>query len=76
MLIHHQFTLPLIFAFIALGSVLSIIAARGNRAPWFVPLWSRRRETFTETGWRHRTRAVWCGYAALAVIVADQLFDS
>ncbi len=74
--IHHQFTFPLTFLIIGLGSFLSIVSAKGNSAPWYVPLWSRKRETFTETGWRYRTWSIWCGYVALAVVVADQIFVS
>ena len=72
--IHHQLTFPLLMAIALLASLLSVIAGRKNTGPWFVPLWSRKRETFTETGWRYRTWSVWCGYIFLAVVVADQLF--
>lgn len=72
--IHHALTFPAFIGIILLGSILSMIAARGNSAPWFVPLWSRKRDTFTATGWRYRNWSVWCGYAGIAVLVADQLF--
>jgi hypothetical protein len=73
---HHPFTFPLFIAIVLVGLILSMIAARTNSAPWFVPLWSRKRDTFTATGWRYRTWSVWCGYASIALLVADQLFAS
>lgn len=73
MSIHHTFTFPLLMAIAALASVLSVIAARQNSGPWFLPLWSRKRENFTDTGWRYRNWLVWCGYLFIAVVAADQL---
>lgn len=72
--IHHPFTFPFCFAIAVLGSILSAMAARGNSAPWFVPVWSRKRETFTAIGWRYRTWSIWTGYAVIAVLAADQAF--
>jgi hypothetical protein len=72
--IHHHFTFPLLMAIAALGSLLSIIASRKNTGSRFVPLWSRKRETFTKIGWRCRTWSVWCGYIFAAVVAFDQLF--
>lgn len=52
--IQHQLTFPLLIALAILRSVLSMIAARngapGTRRQWFVPLWSRKRDSFTATG--------------------------
>ena len=71
--IHHQLTFPLLMAIASLASVLSMFAAHKNTGPWFVPLWSRKRATFTEKGWRYRTWSVACGYMFVAVVAADQL---
>lgn len=73
MRIHHQFTFPLLLFTSAVAAVLSIIAARGNSDPGFVPVWSRKRESFTKAGWRYRNLSLWSGYIFFAVIVADQL---
>lgn len=71
--IHHPMTYPAIMVLITVGSVLSMIAARHSSGPWFVPLWSRKRDCFTDTGWRYRSWSLWCGYAAIAVAAVDQL---
>ena len=74
--IHYQLTFPLLMTIAALGSVLSMIAARHSvkGSQRFVPLWSRKRDSFSETGWRYRTWSVWCGYCFIVVTAADQLF--
>jgi magnesium-transporting ATPase (P-type) len=72
--IHHPLTFPLLMTIAAFSSLLSVIAVRKNTGPWFVPLWSRKREAFTGTGWRYRTWSVWCAYLFIAVVAADQLF--
>lgn len=72
--IHHHLTFPLLMTIAAFSSFLSVIAARKNTGPWSVPLWSRKRETFTGTGWRYRTWSVWCAYIFIVVVAADQLF--
>lgn len=75
--IHHQLTFPLLMAIASLGSVLSMLAAlnrgQGTRRQWFVPRWSRKRDSFTAIGWRYRTWSVWCGYLFIALVAADQL---
>jgi hypothetical protein len=72
--IHHHLTFPLMIAIAFVGAVLSMISARNNTGPWFVPLWSRKRASFTATGWRYRTWSVRCGYIFIAVAAADHLF--
>lgn len=74
--IHYPLTFPLLMAIAALGAVFSIIAGRngeGGCSQWFVPLWSRKRDSFTATGWRYRTWSLWCGFLFVGVAIADQL---
>lgn len=74
--IHYQVTFPLMLAIVACAIVLSVIATHnsveGSRS-WLAPLWTRKRDSFTETGWRFRNWSVYCGYLFIAVALADQL---
>lgn len=72
--IHHQLTFLLLMTTVLLASVFSLIASRNSSGPWFVPLWSRKRDVFSATGWRYRNFSVWCGYMFIAVVAVDQLF--
>lgn len=72
--IHYHLTFPLMMTIASVGAVLSIFAARHSGGPWFVPLWSRKQDSFTGSGWRYRTWSVWCGYIFISVAAADQLF--
>ena len=72
--IHNRLTFPLIMTIALVSVVLSMLAARGSRGPWFLPLWSRKRDSFTEAGWRYRTWSIWCGYLIISIATADQLF--
>jgi hypothetical protein len=59
------------------GGLLSVFAARHRnergRALPLLPLWSRKRDAFTDAGWRYRTWSVRCAYLSVALLVADQL---
>lgn len=71
--IHHAVTFPLIIMIAIVGALFSMLSARHSSGAWFVPLWSRKRDSFSETGWRYRTWSVLCGYLCMAVVVLDQL---
>lgn len=75
--IHHSLTFPLFMAFCVAGGLLSALASRHHsergRALPFLPPWSRKRDAFTDAGWRYRTWSVRCAYLSLALLVADQL---
>lgn len=73
--IHHALTFPLVMIIGVVGAILSMLAARHNSSAWFVPLWSRKRDSFTARGWRYRSWSIWCGYLTVAVVIADQVFS-
>jgi hypothetical protein len=68
--IHYQVTFPLMLAIASCAVVLSVMATRNSvegRRSWLAPLWARKRESFTATGWRFRNWSVYCGFFFIAV---------